>query len=398
MYLTTVQMAEKWGISSTRITILAKSGRIPGAVQIGSRWMIPENAKKPGDGRTKTEKQKKDSDDSFFRFPVFDNRDVSNYTPALSDEELRIQKTAEMFNECRFEDAKIILGNLYETAHNRYHRISALYCACMISSALNKPTEFFDCYGKLSTELKKDFPRKKEMSVLIHEIDASLGNGSYFSSEFRLDPEYSYHESFRPHLANLCLVSLSFSGVKHLTLNDLNPYEFICSSYDGSDCYADSQSMHFYLGITYAAMKKIKETEYHYRRAFELAEEHKLYWNAAMLYYYYGKSMRPVLSEFPESFTKRLTELSEDIHSRFARFSNSVSMNSIYSLLQSRDFIYVFCAAEGYSNKEVAEMLNMSEVTVSERYGEIYRLLGVKNKAGLVEFYYKSTGNPLIKQ
>ncbi len=50
-YLTTAETAEKWGISRRRVTVLCDEGRIKGVTQKGNMWLIPENAKKPEDGR-----------------------------------------------------------------------------------------------------------------------------------------------------------------------------------------------------------------------------------------------------------------------------------------------------------------------------------------------------------
>lgn len=51
--LTVKEVAKKWGISETRVTILCKQGRIVGAIQKNNRWQIPDNAKKPDDLRKK---------------------------------------------------------------------------------------------------------------------------------------------------------------------------------------------------------------------------------------------------------------------------------------------------------------------------------------------------------
>ena len=48
-YLSTFEVAEKWGISHRRVAILCNENRIPGAQRAGSRWIIPENAEKPAD-------------------------------------------------------------------------------------------------------------------------------------------------------------------------------------------------------------------------------------------------------------------------------------------------------------------------------------------------------------
>ena len=55
-YLSVSQTAENWGISTRRIQILCREGRIPGAMRIGAFWAIPEDAAKPTDARIKNGK------------------------------------------------------------------------------------------------------------------------------------------------------------------------------------------------------------------------------------------------------------------------------------------------------------------------------------------------------
>ncbi len=50
-YLTTIEMSEKWGISSRRIALLCEQKRIEGVVKKGKTWLIPDNSKKPIDMR-----------------------------------------------------------------------------------------------------------------------------------------------------------------------------------------------------------------------------------------------------------------------------------------------------------------------------------------------------------
>lgn len=60
-YLSVRQTAEKWGISTKRIQLICKQGRIPGAYIIGNSWAIPADAKKPIDRRIKSGKYVKTS-------------------------------------------------------------------------------------------------------------------------------------------------------------------------------------------------------------------------------------------------------------------------------------------------------------------------------------------------
>lgn len=51
-YLTTAEAAEKWNISRRRVNVLCEEGRIEGAIRKGKFWLMPDEAKKPVDGRT----------------------------------------------------------------------------------------------------------------------------------------------------------------------------------------------------------------------------------------------------------------------------------------------------------------------------------------------------------
>ncbi len=50
-YLTTAEAAEKWGISRRRVTVYCNENRIPGVIQKGPMWLIPDDAEKPIDPR-----------------------------------------------------------------------------------------------------------------------------------------------------------------------------------------------------------------------------------------------------------------------------------------------------------------------------------------------------------
>ena len=52
-YMTLKEAGEKWGISARQINYYCVAGRIPGAVTMATLWVIPNDAKKPVDGRAK---------------------------------------------------------------------------------------------------------------------------------------------------------------------------------------------------------------------------------------------------------------------------------------------------------------------------------------------------------
>ena len=52
-YMSCAEAAGKWGISERRVQKLCEGERIPGVSKFGSMWLIPKDAEKPIDGRTK---------------------------------------------------------------------------------------------------------------------------------------------------------------------------------------------------------------------------------------------------------------------------------------------------------------------------------------------------------
>lgn len=64
-YLSVRQIAEKWDISRRRVQTLCTEGRIPGAMRVGSYWVIPADAEKPKDERIKSGKYVKERADNY---------------------------------------------------------------------------------------------------------------------------------------------------------------------------------------------------------------------------------------------------------------------------------------------------------------------------------------------
>lgn len=58
-YMTLKEASEIWGVTPRRINYYCTAGRIPGAVKMATIWLIPKEAEKPVDGRTKRGKDLK---------------------------------------------------------------------------------------------------------------------------------------------------------------------------------------------------------------------------------------------------------------------------------------------------------------------------------------------------
>ena len=58
-YSTVKEAGEKWGVTGRMVTHYCVAGRIKGAVKKGNLWLVPVEADKPVDGRSKEGKNEK---------------------------------------------------------------------------------------------------------------------------------------------------------------------------------------------------------------------------------------------------------------------------------------------------------------------------------------------------
>ena len=61
-WITPLQASEKWGITERQVQAMCKTGKITGALRVSKVWLIPKDAQRPIDGRTKSAKSKRELD------------------------------------------------------------------------------------------------------------------------------------------------------------------------------------------------------------------------------------------------------------------------------------------------------------------------------------------------
>ena len=76
------EIAEMWEVTERTVTAFCKSGKIPGAVKVGKKWQIPDNAKKPIDGRVSSGKYAKGNKQKVLKKPPIG---ISDYVRAQSE-------------------------------------------------------------------------------------------------------------------------------------------------------------------------------------------------------------------------------------------------------------------------------------------------------------------------
>ena len=61
-WITPQEVGEKWGITDRRVQALCVDGQIEGVIRLKRGWLIPKDAPRPIDGRTKAARLKKEAE------------------------------------------------------------------------------------------------------------------------------------------------------------------------------------------------------------------------------------------------------------------------------------------------------------------------------------------------
>ena len=75
------EIAQLWNVTERTITKLCKEGKIDGAIKVGKRWQIPEDAQKPIDGRVSSGRYIKTEQSDLKPLPI----GISDYVRAQSE-------------------------------------------------------------------------------------------------------------------------------------------------------------------------------------------------------------------------------------------------------------------------------------------------------------------------
>ncbi len=382
-FISVKEAARLWGIDTSRIGRLARSGRIEGAKIVGRNWLIPKNAPKPLDGRTK--KAKEEQTAHFFRFPLYINFPEDSFVPPLSPEEVRLRQAQVDLFACEFQKAKTAFEELAENAGSIYVKLCAQFFMCVLSVEYDNHISWETYYFGMNHLLSGDFPHKKEMELFLTWLDFIIGQFGRIPEKLNTDPAYEYHSS--AWYMNALLSAINYDGNNSETTNTkcTEPFDTLCRLMERDGYYVEAQELHLLLFIYHYSANNKESIQYHLRQAVRLAYEHGLLFRVADAEAYYTDAFNEVLVEYPEAFADRIRQTSDIIFERFSCFAEKNTKTSVYAKLSKSDYRYVFYAIESFTNKKIAGICGVSERTVANRYNKIYEKLGVKSKPELVE-------------
>lgn len=388
-YITTKEASKKWGISTTRITILANEGRIPGAQRLGKSWLIPVIATKPPILTTRRSASSKKVP-KHFCFPLFHFRPDWSYIKEseLSKQQQSLLHAERAVLECRFTDAYPVLESILRSPEDIITEIGCLWNMGICCVALNKPKDFSRIFLRLQILLSDDFPHRDDLVIVLDILKTYIETMDVSADTYTYNPnihdqslpttcvQMGYvgliRESFKPRSTNISLLEINQRLLKTTGV-------IIATGY-----------MHCHLLGIYYLRQNPEEVQIHAKAAVQIAFESGFFLHLVSYYRYYAQVFSSVLDQYPEEFREHCYNLFSQYEENFPAFLSSINEYTVFARLSNSDYPYAHGVFMNLTNDKIAKKLNVHPHTVNRRLKKICEKLGVKTKKELKDYLHKN--------
>lgn len=389
-YIGIDEVAKKWGLSKRFVQLLCSNGRIQGATRLGRVWMIPNNAKKPIDGRTKAARNKKDVDMPLPRKTPFLHMSDLYHTPGTADmvgESLSYNHEAQVLFEAEIAYSRGQIDKVYDSANyllNKHSGFYAVLSAGMLLAMCAIWKGDINMWRRAKVHIaeaptKNDYGRDA-MQLAISAVDIMLYNVQNFPKWFQtgcFEPIHVdsypaakvYYAKFLYAVAYSVATSvLKLPGAEGLYVMTSVPYTLepmICWAHEKNTIMSE-----IYLRLTCAAVYhnygNDEQAIKHIDKALALALPDKFYGVLAEYCRALDTLMEKRLSLIDVSAWNEVKKLYKVYNQGWSKLSGSVRGKNIITTLSDKEREVAKLAAFGMSNQQIADKLHISLSVVKQ--------------------------------
>ena len=389
-YITIAEASAKWNLSQRQVQHLCTLGSVEGATKFGRAWMIPRNANKPVDGRTKAPRHDYDADMPLPRkTPFLYMSDLYN-TPGTADdvgESLAFNHEARVLFEAEVAYSRGEIDRVYDIANYLLHKHSGFYAIQSAGMLLAQCAIWkgdINMWRKAKVHIA-EAPAKNDndrdvMQLAISAVDIMVYNVESFPEWFkkgRFDPIHKdaypaakvYYAKYLYALGYAVAMGL----VKVEGTQGLYIMSVISFSVEPMISWARANNTimaEIYLRLTCAAIYhncgKDEDAIYHIDKAIELALPDKFYGVLAEYCRALDTLMEKRLSLIDEEAWKEVKKLYKIYNEGWSKLSGAVRGKTILTTLSDKEREVAKLAAFGMGNQEIADHLHISLSVVKQ--------------------------------
>lgn len=398
-YITVSEAAKKWGVSTRRVQILCNQNRIKGAVRFGPVWKIPRAAVLPN-----ARKKNQVPDLPMPRkSPYLDMTDLYNKVGGAEEcaEMLVNQPEAHALFEAQIAYRRGEIAKVYKNAryfldaHSGFYAIlgaGMLLANCAIWSgdaSIWYEAKRHICEAPSETEQEREI-----ISLTLAVIDSSIYNNNDFPLWFTLGNFEVLPPDAHPvakvfyvkyiYMAAFAIASGQYSidGVKGLALMKLIPHAIepmvTQATVDGT--IIPEIYLRLSCAVAYHNSGDNERAISHIDKALALALPDRLYGTLAEYSRHLDGLLEKRLAILDSSATERVGELSAVYARSWSRLAGEIRKQNIATNLTQKEHEIAKLTAFGFSIKEIAAMLEVSESTVKHTITRIINKTGIQDK------------------
>ena len=389
-YIGIEEAAAKWGLSKRFVQMLCAEGRIEGATRLGRAWMIPQNAKKPPDGRTKAAKLLAEQDMPLPRRTPFLYMSDLYHTPGTADEvgaSLAYHHEAQVLFEAEVAYSRGEIDKVYESANYLLRKHSGFYAVIgggMLLALCAIWKGDIDMWRRAKVHIseapaKTDYDRDA-MLLAISAVDIMLYRVESFPTWFKMGCFAPLHKDAFPAAKVYYAKYLYTEGygvatgmIKREGMQGLSLMSMIPGAVEPLICWANERNTvmsEIYLRMTCAAVYhnsgNDQEAIRHIDRAIELALPDRLYGLLAEYCRALDTLIERRLSAVDEDAWREVKKLYKQYNDGWSALSGAIRGQKIITTLSPKEREVAKLAAFGLKNQEIANKLHLSLSVVKQ--------------------------------
>ena len=383
-YLKIDEVASKWGVGVRRVQFLCAEGKIEGAQRFGRDWMVPKDAPRPIDGRTRAGRALSNENRLLPRRTPFLYMSDLYHTPGSADEagqSLAYHHEAQVLFEAEVAYSRGEIDRVYESANYLLSKHSGFYAvqgAGMLLAMCAIWKGDIDMWRRAKVHIseapaKTDYDRDV-MQMSISAVDIMLYHVENFPDWFKMGCFEPLHKDAYPaakvyYAKYLYAIGYAVATGAHKIegVQGLSLMSSIPNTIEPLICWANAENTvmsEIYLRLTCAAVYHNSgndgEAIRHIRRALALALPDRLYGVLAEYCRTLDSLMEQCLLPIDEAAWQEVKRLYKVYNEGWSRLAGKVRGKNIITTLTPKQREVAKLAAFGMTNREIAEKLHLS--------------------------------------